>query len=561
VHDTLAAILLLLSAALVLGMLAERLRQTAVLGYLVAGTVVGPGVLGWVRGGDSIDVLAELGAATLLFSIGTEFSLARLRALGARTFVAGALQVVATAGAATALCMGLGLPARSAVAVGAIVSLSSTAVVMRLLIEQRSLDSAHGRLSLGVLLTQDLAVVPLVIAVTMVSDGPAQDGAVTQLARTAGGAVLLVTGFLLLVRLVFPRVMRGAAMVRNRELIALFSTVCAVGSALGAEAVGLSGALGAFVAGVLLGSSPFAAQVRAEVAPLKTLLLTLFFAAVGLAGDPGWAWSNLGVVSGAVVAVACGKALVAALVCRLVGLPSAVSLAAGLCLAQIGEFSFVIAEVARAGRLVDEGTHRLIVTATIGSLALSPFLVSAARRIARLRPQPGAMPIVTATEDAPRVVIVGYGPAGRRAMECLRAAGCTRIDVIESNPALAAAAVTDGARTHVGDAGRLDVLEHVGIRDADVVAVTGRPRRRSARHRAGAVHRAADADRRTRALLVHRPGHGRRRCGLRGRRGVAGRGPDRRRRRAVRAAGHRRLSAWPGAHCAPLRCSRPICAR
>jgi CPA2 family monovalent cation:H+ antiporter-2 len=472
VHDTLAAILLLLSAALVLGMLAERLRQTAVLGYLVAGTVVGPGVLGWVRGGDSIDVLAELGAATLLFSIGTEFSLARLRALGARTFVAGALQVVATAGAATALCMGLGLPARSAFAVGAIVSLSSTAVVMRLLIEQRSLDSAHGRLSLGVLLTQDLAVVPLVIAVTMVSDGPAQDGAVTQLARTAGGAVLLVTGFLLLVRLVFPRVMRGAAMVRNRELIALFSTVCAVGSALGAEAVGLSGALGAFVAGVLLGSSPFAAQVRAEVAPLKTLLLTLFFAAVGLAGDPGWAWSNLGVVSGAVVAVACGKALVAALVCRLVGLPSAVSLAAGLCLAQIGEFSFVIAEVARAGRLVDEGTHRLIVTATIGSLALSPFLVSAARRIARLRPQPGAMPIVTATEDAPRVVIVGYGPAGRRAMECLRAAGCTRIDVIESNPALAAAAVTDGARTHVGDAGRLDVLEHVGIRDADVVAVT-----------------------------------------------------------------------------------------
>ena len=472
VHDALAAILLLLSAALVLGMLAERLRQTAVLGYLVAGTVVGPGVLGWVRGGDSIDVLAELGAATLLFSIGTEFSLARLRALGTRTFVAGALQVVATAGAATALCMGLGLPARSAFAVGAIVSLSSTAVVMRLLIEQRSLDSAHGRLSLGVLLTQDLAVVPLVIAVTMVSDGPAQDGAVTQLARTAGGAVLLVTGFLLLVRLVFPRVMRGAAMVRNRELIALFSTVCAVGSALGAEAVGLSGALGAFVAGVLLGSSPFAAQVRAEVAPLKTLLLTLFFAAVGLAGDPAWAWANLGAVSGAVVAVACGKALVAALVCRMVGLPSAVSLAAGLCLAQIGEFSFVIAEVARAGRLVDEGTHRLIVTATIGSLALSPFLVSAARRIARLRPQPGAMPAVPATEDAPRVVIVGYGPAGRRAMECLRAAGCTRIDVIESNPALAAAAVTDGARTHVGDAGRLDVLEHVGIRDADVVAVT-----------------------------------------------------------------------------------------
>lgn len=473
-HDALAAILLLLCAALLLGILAERLRQTAVLGYLVAGTVVGPGVLGWVQGGESIDALAELGAATLLFSIGTEFSVARLRALGARTFVAGVLQVVATMAAAMALCMGLGLGMRTAFAVGAIVSLSSTAVVMRLLIEQRSLDSSHGRLSLGVLLTQDLAVVPLVIAVTISAGGGAPEGPVTQLARTAGGAVLLVTGFLLLVRLVFPRIMRGAAMVRNRELIALFATVCAVGSALGAEAVGLSGALGAFVAGVLLGSSPFAAQVRAEVAPLKTLLLTLFFAAVGLAGDPGWAWANAGMVSGAVAAIVCGKALAAALVCRAVGMPSAVALAAGLCLAQIGEFSFVIAEVARAGGLLDGTAHRLIVTATIGSLALSPFLVSAARRIARMRPQPGAMRSedADAGADAPRVVLVGYGPAGRRAFERLRALGCGHVDVIESNPALAAVAVTDGARTHVGDAGRLDVLEHVGIRGADVVAVT-----------------------------------------------------------------------------------------
>lgn len=472
-HDALAAILLLLCAALLLGILAERLRQTAVLGYLVAGTVVGPGVLGWVRGGESIDALAELGAATLLFSIGTELSVARLRSLGARTFVAGVLQVAATIGAAMALCMGFGLGARTAFAVGAIVSLSSTAVVMRLLIEQRSLDSSHGRLSLGVLLTQDLAVVPLVIAVTMSAGGGATEGAVTQLARTAGGAVLLVTGFLILVRLAFPRVMRGAAMVRNRELIALLATVCAVGSALGAEAVGLTGALGAFVAGVLLGSSPFAAQVRAEVAPLKTLLLTLFFAAVGLAGDPGWAWANAGVVSGAVVAIACGKALVAALVCRLVGRPSVVSLATGLCLAQIGEFSFVIAEVARDGGLLEEATHRLIITATIGSLALSPLLVSAARRLSRAHPRDAASDApAPEAGNGPRVVLVGYGPAGRRALERLRAAGCARVDVIESNPALAAVAVTDGARTHVGDAGLLEVLEHVGIRDADVVAVT-----------------------------------------------------------------------------------------
>ena len=477
-HEALVAILVLLAAALALGALAERLRQTAVLGYLLAGTAVGPGVLGWVDAGDGIEVLAELGAATLLFSIGTEFSVARLRALGTRTFAVGAAQVAITAAGGTAAGLALGLEWRGAAAFGAIASLSSTAVVMRLLVEQRAIDSAHGRLAMGVLLTQDLAVVPLVVAVTLLAGGGSAPEAAATLARTAGWAAVLVAAYVVLVRWVFPWFLGGRGMARNRDLVAVFSVTCAVGSALGAEAAGLSPALGAFVAGVLLGGSAFAAQVRAEVAPLRTILLTLFFASVGLAGDPGWAWEHRWATLGAVAAIVAGKALLALAAARLVGSSPRAAAAAALCLAQIGEFSFVIAAVARDGGLLGGDAHRLVVTSTIGSLALAPFLVTWAQRVARAVPGGGSAPGAArapgadgTARPAPDVVLVGFGPAGQRLLAQLPDRRRATVAVIDSNPALVAQARLAGAQAHLGDARRTDVLEHAGIRGARVVAV------------------------------------------------------------------------------------------
>jgi CPA2 family monovalent cation:H+ antiporter-2 len=474
-HDVLVATLVLLGAALVLGALAERLRQTAVLGYLVAGTVVGPGVLGWVSPSGSIGAIAELGAATLLFSIGTEFSFQRLRSLGGRAFVTGVAQVCATLAAGYGLARMVGLDAKPAFVVGAMLSLSSTAVVARLLVERRELDSAHGRLSMGVLLTQDLAVVPLVIAATLASGSGTAGDAARTLALTAGWAILLAAGFLVLVRGVFPWFLNDRGMSRNRELVAVFAVVCAVGSALGAAAAGLSPALGAFVAGVLLGGSPFATQVRAEVAPLRTILITLFFAAVGLAGDPSWAWQNLGASLLAIAAIIAVKAALVFAIARALRHPAGTSAAAALCLAQIGEFSFVIAEVARAGGVLGPSLHHLVVTATIGSLAIAPFLVRLAPRLA-VRHGRGA-PQRTGGEGAPphaagTILVIGFGPAGQRAWSELPERRRADALVVESNPSLVAMAKSMGANVHLGNAGRPEVLEHAGVLNARVVAVT-----------------------------------------------------------------------------------------
>jgi len=471
-HDTLMASMILLGGALVLGALAERLRQTAVLGYLLAGTLVGPGVLGWVRAEAGVSVLAELGAATLLFSIGTEFSVARLRALGARTFLLGVVQILATIAVVMGLARLAGLDARAAFTAGAVVSLSSTAVVMRLLIEGKSLDSVHGRMAMGVLLTQDLAVVPLVVIVTLLAGDATPGHAVAELVRTTGWAVVLIVVFLVLVKWVAPLFLAGRGMARNRELVAVFATVWALGSALGAEAVGLSPALGAFVAGVLLGSSHFATQVRAELAPLRTILITLFFAAVGLAGDPSWAWAHadraIVVVAGMIVV----KVAVSALAARGLGTSPFVALATGLCLAQIGEFSFVLAQTARAGGIIGEELHRLLVTSTISTLALSPFLVSLAQRVAKSRVGEALSGGPSGDASTRGVVLIGFGKAGHRAFEELPRARRHDVTVIEMNPALADVARASGATVHVGDAGRVDVLEHAGVRLARVVAIT-----------------------------------------------------------------------------------------
>ena len=277
--------------------------------------------------------------------------------------------------------------------------------------------------------------------------------------------------FAVLVRWVFPWFLAGRGMSRNRELVAVFAAVCAIGSALGAHSVGVSPALGAFLAGALLGSSPFAPQVRAEVAPLRTLLVTLFFAAVGLAGDPAWAWQNLGAVGVAILAIVAGKAAVSAGVGRIAGASAATAVAAALCIAQIGEFSFVLAESARAAGLLDAPLHKLLVTATIGSLLVTPFLVEAAGRIARRWHPRGAH---GGNGDPKRgsVLIVGFGPTGLRAFEALRARRGGDCVVIDSNPALVALARQLGAHAELGDAGRTETLEHAGIADARLVLVT-----------------------------------------------------------------------------------------
>jgi CPA2 family monovalent cation:H+ antiporter-2 len=476
-------ILVLLLAAMVLGALCERLRQSAILGYLLAGMLLGPNAFNLMQNHVTVTTVAELGVALLLFSIGLEFSWSRLRSIGSIAFGGGTLQVVLTGAAGAGVCIALGLNHSTAAAVGAAIALSSTAGVLRILVNRAEIDSVYGRSALGILLLQDIAVVPLALLVTALGSGGSIIEIGWEMVRAAGLAVLLVGTLFVLIKYLVPRLLGAKEAARNRELPILFAIVTAVGAALISHKLNLSPVLGAFVAGMLLAESPFASQIRADVSPLRTLFVTLFFSSIGMLSNPAWILEHWILVAAIAAAVVFGKAIVVALVALLFRLSFGHSIATGICLAQVGEFSFVLAGMARQGNLIGGDLFELVVSVTVVTLFLTPYLIAAAPRIAaaaaRLTPRgPRKLePAETAlhepgTEPDGHIVIIGFGPAGQSVARVLTDRPDTPVLVVELNPRSAAKAQAMGLRTYIGDATRLEVLDHLHLGAARAVAVT-----------------------------------------------------------------------------------------
>ena len=332
----------LLSAALLLGMLFDRLGQSAILGYLPAGTLLGPAVLDVVHAGSGVRILAELGVSLLLFAIGLEFSLHRLLRVGKIAVVGGTLQIALTLALGCVIAIAAGFGMRVALVIGAMVSLSSTACVLRVLTDRAELDSIHGRSSLGILLMQDIAVVPLVLLVTMLGGGGTFAEMGLGFAKAIGLIAALVGGFYLLSNFVLPRMLARLSLARDRELLILLAVILAVGSACVAHALDVSPALGAFIAGLMLAESPFATQIRSDVGALRALFITLFFASMGMLGDPAWILKNAGWVALVVGVVVVGKATIITGIAVALKRPLKHATATGLCSAQVGEFGMVI---------------------------------------------------------------------------------------------------------------------------------------------------------------------------------------------------------------------------
>ncbi len=384
VWDALRDVLLLLLAAMLLGTIAERLRQSVIVGYLIAGTVVGPNVLGWISKQQEIFYIAELGVALLLFVIGLEFSPQRLLELGKKSLGTGIAQILVTAAITWTIASLVGLNPLEALVIGMMIAMSSTACVLRLLKDRAELDGIHGRGALAILLVQDVAVVPMVLAVSAMAGKQPISSVAANLAWSVALAAGLICIFYGLFTFVIPQLFKQRGWKSNRDLPILLAMILAFGCAWGAHQVKLSPALGAFAGGVLLAVSPFATQIRADVRPLSTVLVTLFFASIGMFGDPRWLLQNWLLVTGIVFAIVVGKPLVIALLARAFGQPWRYAVATGLCLAQIGEFSFVLATIAQTevagAALMSSATFRALVTATILSLLLTPYLVAVAQR-------------------------------------------------------------------------------------------------------------------------------------------------------------------------------------
>ncbi|MCG6910518.1 MAG: cation:proton antiporter [Deltaproteobacteria bacterium] len=476
-------IVLLLGVAFLFGVVAQRLKQSAIVGYLLSGAVLGPILFNKA----AVQQVAELGVALLLFSIGLEFSFGRIKRMGARAFFIGMLQIAATLGVFTLIFVLLG-PLPQALAMGAIIALSSTAIVLRVLVDRMAIDSVHGRNALAVLLTQDMAVVPLVLLVSILGTGGGLGHVAAHIAKTVAAAGGLAVVFFLLFYLFIPRVLMTGNLFANRELVVLMAIAAAVGSAWAAHAVGLSPALGAFIAGMLLAESPFATQIRSDIGSLRVLFVTLFFTSIGMLANPSWLLAHVAQALFWLAVVFALKTAIIFVICMGFRMGRLFSLATGITLAQIGEFSFVLATVAFRGGSLTRDNFDMIVTVTILSMFLAPYMAAyalplseKAMSILKHRPTFSVPGIVKDQEAdaAPDIFIIGFGPAGQRVADVLLE-DCISPKVVELNPRTAALARNRGLAVQMADATNSDVINHIGIQGACLVAVTV-PDPRSAR--------------------------------------------------------------------------------
>lgn len=491
--DVLWDILVMLAMALLLGTLAERLGQSVLVGYLIAGTLVGPNVLGWISTQRELFSIAELGVSLLLFTIGLEFSPKRLLSLGSIVLKIGPLQVLMTSVFAFSGAIFCGLGGREAIVVGMMVTVSSTACVLRLLTDRAEIDSEHGRTALGILLIQDAAVIPMMLLVSVMATGGTAGSIFSKLTVALILTVVLGGVFYLFFNFVVPRLLLLPTWRKNRDLPILLAVIMATGSAWATHAAGLSPALGSFAAGVLLAISPFATQIRADTRPLTTLMVTLFFAAIGMFGDPVWLVHHWPAVAGVVLAIVVGKLLLITLLARAFGRPWRFAVASALSLAQVGEFSFVLAMIAQRNIdetvLISSTTFRVMVAATIATLLFTPYFVAASPRVGALVERAllsakdrshdsGAIRESEAMEEARKqgssdlILVVGFGPAGQRVAKSLMDSCSHRTVVIDLDPEAIQRASQIGVVAFLGDATHRDILEHAGIHEARAVVVT-----------------------------------------------------------------------------------------
>ena len=478
---TLLNLLVLLGAAMVLGTIAERLKQSAIVGYLLAGVLLGPNAFDVITADEGISDIAQLGVTLLMFTIGLEFSWSKLKSLGATALLSGTTQIVGTGGLAAGVALLAGVGPAPATLIGAVVALSSTGVVMPVLARRSEVESVHGRFALGILLVQDAAVVPLVLIVTALGGEGSVSEVLIGTALSFGVVALFILGAALFTKFALPILVRFSTPTRNREVPILFAIVAAMGSAWLAQSFGLSAALGAFIAAIFLGESVIATQLRGDLGPLKTVFVTLFFSAIGMVADPMWIAAHPVAVGLTVLGVLFGKPVVVSLVGLLMRMPVRHAVAAGACMSQIGVFSFVLAQVAATSGVISDDLFNLLVSAMVVTLFTTPYAVGLAIPIGRsierwmrnigLGRSSHAEAHEAEPDEGGHVVVIGFGPAGRAVALPLKDAKVP-IVVIDLNPQAVMYARSLGMRAFVGDASSPDLLQLINAPNAAAVVVT-----------------------------------------------------------------------------------------
>jgi CPA2 family monovalent cation:H+ antiporter-2 len=470
-------ILLLLASAVVVVLACRQLRLPPILGYVVVGIAVGPHALALVPNSADVRFLAEFGIVFLMFSIGLEFSLPQLKTMRRAVFGLGFAQVAITTAAVLASLYLAGYGALAGLALGGALAMSSTAIVSKMLAERTELNTAHGRDVIGVLLFQDLAVIAFLVVIPTLAKGGAD---LWVALAVAGGKAALA----LAVILVFgQKPMRGwfhiVARQRSTELFVLNVLLVTLGLAAITALAGLSFALGAFLAGMLIAETEYRYQVEEDIKPFRDVLLGLFFVTVGMYLDPRIVMQHFGLMLLLLVGPVLAKLVLIVILARLFGSPLATALRTGFYLAQAGEFAIVLLALAADLELVQATFAQLVLAAMVLSMLLAPLLIQFAEPLARrLTANDWLARAAEVTRIAAKsmarqehVIVCGFGRSGQNLARLLEQEDIPFI-ALDSDPERVREAAADGSSVVYGDAGRREALIAAGLPKARALAVT-----------------------------------------------------------------------------------------
>lgn len=463
---------IILGAAFPLLFLGRRFRVPEVISYLVTGVLIGPHALGWIRDTNQVESIAEIGVALILFFIGLHVPVEKLRTLGKTAFVSGSLQMILTVLLILLLAIPLAINMRLATFYGLLIALGSTAVVLPILASRDEMGSPFARRFLGVSLFQDFAVIPLMLLVPAFA---AQAGApplpevLSRVAVAIVGVILLV----LLARIVVPRVFKQIAALGSREIFTAAAIVVIVATIAIAERLGISPALGAFAAGVVIGDTEFIHEIGGILRPFRDFLSALFFASIGMLLQVRYLVDNIGLVLAVVTVVVIAKVLAAYPAFRAAGALPRTSVRAAFALAPIGEFSFLLSQEAKSLGVLPPQHEQMFIAVAVLTLAGTPLLVMMGNAVAgrlhgRIDDSSAAQP-----HRSGHILIVGYGLNGQNVARVLFQTGVPHV-LLDEDPHRVEDARATGSQAMVADAGDPDALESadIGLALAMVVAIS-----------------------------------------------------------------------------------------
>jgi len=466
----LGELVILLAASILIILISQKIKLPAVVGFLLTGILIGPGGFSLVKDIKTVNALAEIGVVMLLFMIGLEFTLDRLKRIQRNFWVGGGLQVILTISATMLVLYFLNVPIKDEVFYGFLISLSSTAVVLKILSDRGETDAPQGRISLGILIFQDMAIVPMIALIPVLANvRSASPPAILFRFLVSGAAIAAV---FVVARYLMPRILHLVVGTRIREVFLITSLFVCLGMAELTSWLGLSLALGAFLAGVIISESEYSHQVVSDILPFKDVFNSLFFISIGMLLNTAVVWKSRLLVFALVLSILCVKALIIFLTVRILGYSPRIALITGLALAQIGEFSFVLASVGRANGLLPGNAFQIFLASSILTVIATPFLIQIAPSLAEKTERAfrwKGRALETADKAArtlqDHVIIAGYGLNGRNLAHVLKEAGVSYV-ILELNPETVRTAKAAGEPIIFGDTSSRTILKAAQIERA-----------------------------------------------------------------------------------------------